>query len=157
MCGSDGQRLARVAQVDALVEAGRRSSSALTNWLDALASIVTSPPGTPPAPSDRERQAVAPVVVDRRRRGSPARSSTAPIGRTRARGSPSKRMSPLARPATTGRNRMTVPASPQSTCAGPFSVPGSTRHPSPLDEISAPIDPQAGHHQLRVAGLEGSA
>ena len=48
-------------------------------------------------------------------------SSSGPIGRSRARGSPSNLTGPSASAATGGTNRITVPASPQSTSASPRS------------------------------------
>ena len=102
-----------------------------------------------------EGQAVAPsssMVTPRSRRAPRIEA----IGRIRARGSPSKRMSPLARPATGGRNRMTVPASPQSTWAGPRSGPGvdpPAGHPWTNPGTQRP---QSGDHQLGVTGLQGA-
>ena len=47
-----------------------------------------------------------------------------PMGRSRARGSPSSTTGPSASAASGGTKRMTVPASPQSTCP-PWKVPGA--------------------------------
>ena len=77
-----------------------------------------------PVPSHGERQRAAPVVVDLRAEARAGRSSTGAIGRLRACGSPSKATGPSASAATGGRNRITVPASPQSTVASPRSVAG---------------------------------
>ena len=75
------------------------SSRAETNCDDAEASMVTSPPRTAPVPCTVNGQA-------RRRRprrpGRAAPSSTEPIGRVRACGSPSKATGPSARAATGG-------------------------------------------------------
>jgi hypothetical protein len=68
---------------------------------------------------------------------SPRRPATiGPIGRSRARGSPSNATSPVASAATGGRKRMTVPARPQSTAAGPASGAGVTSQSSPNEPLA---------------------
>ncbi len=83
---------------------------------------MTSPPRSPPVPLS-VNGSPSPVMS-----APSARSawSTVPMGRVRACGSPSNRISPLASAAAGGRNRITVPARPQSTSAGPRSSPGLT-------------------------------
>src|SRR3954451_16052384 len=61
-----------------------------------------------------------------------------PIGRSRAYGSPSKATTPSASAATGGTNRITVPARPQSTFAGPLSEPGVTVTVVPLSLMPTP-------------------
>ena len=69
-----------------------------------------------------ERQSVARDVAPSER----SASSTVFIGRSLALGSPSNRTGPSASAAAGGTNRMTVPASPQSTSAGPRRTVGTT-------------------------------
>ncbi len=113
------------------------SSSAETNWLEADASMTTLPPGTRPFPSTvngSARRSPSSMAMPRPRRPS----STAPIGRVRACGSPSKVTGPSASAATAGTNRMTVPARPQSTTAGPRSGPGVTVQSLPVLSTATP-------------------
>ena len=93
---------------------GAASSRAETNWLDDDASMVTTPPSTA---ADARRCANGQARSRRRRsrrRGCAGRRGSASIGRSRARGSPSKSIRPSASAATGGTKRITVPASPQS-------------------------------------------
>jgi hypothetical protein len=109
---------------------GAASSSPETNWLDADASMTISPPRTAPDPCTVSgRPPPAAVSISTPIVRSP--SISGPSGRTRACGSPSKVISPVASAATGGRNRMTVPASPTSTCAGPRIASGRTTQRSP--------------------------
>src|SRR5256885_2322174 len=77
--------------------------------------MVTSPPGTAPVPC-RVNGRVSPSSRTPKARNA---FSTVPMGRSRARGSPSNRISPSASAAAGGTNRITVPARPQSIAAGP--------------------------------------
>ena len=99
------------------------------------------------APTRRRRRPV-PWIVNgirprppsstRRPRPGAGRRSGSPSGvRARTR-SPSKLTGPSASAATGGRNRMTVPASPVSTCA-PCSGPGVTTQSAPSSAIPTPI------------------
>ncbi len=118
------------------------SSSALTNWLEAEASIVTSPPRTAPVPltvKGRVRRPSSSISTP----SASSASITPPMGRTRARGSPSNRTSPSASAATGGAKRMTLPASPQSTYAGPWSGPGVTRTSPVPSRPSMPVPSEA--------------
>ena len=102
---------------------GADSSRPETNCDDAEASIRTVPPRTEPAACRVNGSASPSIATPSVRRAS----STVSIGRRRAAGSPSKVMSPVPVAASAGRNRMTVPASPQSIRAGPVSGAGVTR------------------------------
>ena len=92
-------------------------------------------------PLDRERQCprrtanLTPSVL------SASRISL--IGRSRARGSPSKSTRPSASAATAGTKRITVPARPQSTDAGPVKPCGTIRRPPPDSSMVVPIDVSA--------------
>ena len=80
-------------------------------------------------------------------------SSTVPIGRSRARGSPSKRTGPSASAATGGTKRMTVPASPQSTVAAAAqAVVRADRHVLAVDRDRDAEGAQRADHQRGVAG-----
>ena len=88
---------------------------------------------------DGERQRAAAVVVDPTPRARRA-SSTGPIGRTRACASPSKRTGPSASAASGGRNRITVPASPQSTRRRPATSPGVTSQSAESSVVRVVLD-----------------
>ena len=111
MCGSDGTGLPSWTTVTPFSYRAPDSSSPETNCDDSEASITTSPPGSAPVAAtvngSRSPSMRAPSAL--------SASSTVPIGRSRARGSPSKRTGPSASAAAGGTKRMTVPASPQST------------------------------------------
>ena len=114
MCGCEGTGGPSWRTSTPSSYAAPESSSAETNWLEAEASITTVPPRTRPVPDTvkgRVPRSPSSTRTPRVRRAS----RTADIGRVRACGSPSKATSPLARAATGGTNRITVPARPQST------------------------------------------
>ena len=114
-----------------------------------------------------DRAAAAPCPVPWTVNGRPApststprarsASSTSPTGRCRMCGSPSKSTTPVARPATGGRKRITVPARPQSMRAGPESGPGVIAHVRRRDLDVAPEAPQRRQHQRGVAGHQRTA
>ncbi len=99
-------------------------SRADTNWDEAAASMTRCPPSTAPVPctvKGREPVSSSSTVMPRPR----SDSMMAPIGRCRACGSPSKDVGPSRRAASGGTNRITVPASPQSTCRADAGRAGS--------------------------------
>ena len=122
------------------------SSSAETNWLDADASIVTDAAATTPRAaqvngSDDASWSMSTPSARRAPRISP-------IGRRGRAGRRRTRPCPSARAATGGTKRITVPASPQSTVAGPRS--GAGRHPRwrrRVRSTSTPSDCSACDHQ----------
>ena len=87
MCGSDGTGLPSWTTVTPFSYRAPDSSSPETNCDDSEASITTSPPGSAPVAAtvngSRSPSMRAPSALNA--------SSTVPIGRSRARGSPSKR------------------------------------------------------------------
>ena len=100
----------------------------------------------------RERQRVAPpssISAPSARRAA----RIGPIGRLRACGSPSKNTSPVASAATGGTNRMTVPASPTSSVAGPRSSPGVTRQSPPSASSMATPSARSAPAMSRVSRL----
>src|SRR6478736_56534 len=97
------------------------------NCEDADASTTTVPPGTAPAPRIANGR-TSPSTPTPNVRRAPRIS---PIGRLRMCGSPSKDTVPVDSPAIGGTNRITVPASPQSTAASPSKAPGVTVQSSP--------------------------
>ncbi len=95
------------------------------NWLDFDALTKTSPPVTSPVASIMNGSRPVPrswMVTPRSLRDS----MTVAIGRRRECASPSKVISPWARHAAGGRNRITVPARPTSMVAGPRMKCGVT-------------------------------
>jgi len=96
--------------------------------------MVTEPPGTVPAPWTVNGR-VSPSTSAPRTRSA---ARIVPIGRLRAYGSPSKKTSPEASAATGGTNRMTVPARPTSSRAGPRSSPGTTRQSASTSSTVTP-------------------
>ena len=97
------------------------------NWLEAEASMFTTPPGRSGRPVTRKGSpplsdsTVAPSAV--------SAWSSGPIGRESACSSPTKSTGPSASAARGGTNRITVPASPQSMVPPPVNrAGGSTRH-----------------------------
>src|SRR5664279_2762920 len=132
MCGSDGSGPPRCSTRTPSVNDAPDSRSPETNWEDALASMVTVPPGSAPVPCRVNGKAPPSMEAPRAR----SASSTMDIGRRRAAGSPSKVISPFAVAASAGRNRMTVPARPQSITAGPDSGAGSTSQSAPSPVMS---------------------
>ena len=87
-------------------------------------------------------------------------SITGAMGRLRACGSPSKDTRPDTSAATGGRNRITVPASPQSTEESPRSVAGLDQPVRRLGVVAVDVldhraqRAQRLRHQERVAGPE---
>ena len=66
----------------------------------------------------------------------------APTGRCEARGSPWNSVATLARAATGGTNRITVPALPTSTRVSPAVQPGDTRQAvAPGPPVAGPVPP----------------
>ena len=130
MCGRDGRCSPSWRKVRPCSNLGALSSSPETNWLEALASITSSPPTTEPLPL--RVNGSEPVAASSTSTPS-ARSEemVVCIGRLRAAASPSKVTSPVARVAIGGTKRITVPARPQLMVAGPSSGFGETSR-SPL-------------------------
>jgi hypothetical protein len=137
ICGADGARPPRCRISAPLSNRGAASSSPDTSCEEPDASMVTGPPRTAPAPCTVNGSAPRPPSSISTPRWRKAARSGA-IGRLRAYGSPSIATSPFASAATGGRNRITVPASPTFTCAGPASSPGSTCQSSPSSPMPAP-------------------
>ena len=131
MCGIDGRRSPVCRRVSPSAKRGAASRRPETNWLDALASIATSPPRTAPEPHRLKGRAPRPSSLT----STPsARSESIVVrmGRRRAASSPSKATGPRASAATGGRKRMTVPASPTSMLVEPVSsAAGVTRRSGP--------------------------
>ncbi len=118
-----GHRLAVVADVDALVVAGRREQQrrdelAGRRGVDGRPRR-RAPSRAPTTVNGRVPRSSSSISTPRPRR--PCRTSC--IGRVRACGSPSKITGPSASAATGGTNRITVPARPQSTAVRP--TPGT--------------------------------
>ncbi len=138
---------------------GRRPAAARSRTGDdAEASIVTVPPGTRPVPwtvRGTARRPPSSIRTPSVRRAA----SSGPSGRSRARGSPSKRTGPWASAATAGTNRRTVPASPTSTSAGPRSGAGvTTQSPAPSagsDARSVTSVPRAVRARTIRVGVAG--
>ena len=145
MWGAEGTGGPSCTTVMPRSQRGPTSSSALTNCDDAEASMVTVPPASAPRPRTTKGSPPRPpssTVAPRCWRAA----RTGPRGRWRARGSPSKATSPSASAATGGRNRITVPALPTSTAAGPVSGPGVTVHralPRPAIPTPSAVSPAA--------------
>src|SRR6478736_6797731 len=123
------------------------------------ASRVTRPPRTEPVPSTTIGSVPRPPSSNATPRVRRA-SSTGPIGRTRACGSPSNSTRPYARAAAGGRNRMTVPASPTSTWTPPRRVSGGRTTQSATAETSwtgipAPWCPSAGTSSISTPSARG--
>ncbi|GAA3291594.1 hypothetical protein GCM10020218_064680 [Dactylosporangium vinaceum] len=89
------------------------------------ASIVTGPPSMRPWPWTVNGSPLSASIRAPRVRSAPISGA---IGRRRAAGCPSNATAPVARPATAGRKRSTVPARPTSTRAGPASGRGRSSH-----------------------------
>ncbi len=144
MCGIDGSAEPVWRTSTPWLKRGPDSSRALTNWDDDEASISTGPPSRAPPPCTVIGSAPRASSSMRAPRARSA-SITPCSGRSYERGSPSKRTAPSARVATGGRKRMTVPALPTSTVAGPRRPAGMTRQNSPVpsgptpSSISTPI------------------
>ena len=136
-CGSDGRDVPTWRRSTPSSYLGAASSNAEMNWLDAEASICTSPPRTRPWPMTVNGIAPRPSSSISTPRPRSA-CSTSCIGRSRACGSPSKTTGPSASAASGGTKRMTVPASPQSMVSGPRNGPGVIFQSSPLSSTEAP-------------------
>ncbi len=138
-CGADGIGGPTWRTTTPRSKSGAASSRPETSWLDADASSTTSPPVTRPVPrtvSGRPPVGAVSMLTPRERRASISGRN----GRRRIDGSPSKVTWPCASPAIAGMNRITVPAWPTSTCAGPCSVPGrTTQRSSSTVETLTPI------------------
>ncbi len=136
MCAPEGSRPPTCRTSTASAQRGAASSRALTNWDDRLASITTLPPSSQPRPCtvSGSRSSVAVMSALRSR----SARTTGASGRWRARGSPSKVTSPCAKQATGGRNRITVPALPTSTVAGPVIGRGVTSQSPSRSSTSMP-------------------
>ena len=125
MCGSDGTGGPSWCTSMPRSNRAAASSSPETSCDEPEASSVTAPPRTDPEPRMVNGSAPRPPssIETPRVRSAP---SSAPIGRSRARGSPSKATEAGDSAATAGRNRMTVPALPTSTLT---DEPGSMEPP----------------------------
>jgi hypothetical protein len=135
--GSDGTGPPTCRTVRPVRKRGAASSRALRNCEEADASSVTEPPSTAPPPRTVKGSSPRPPSSMSTPSWRSA-SSTGRIGRSRARRSPSNTVGPAASAATGGRKRITVPARPQSTVAGPRRAPGDTSQPSSTSATSAP-------------------
>src|SRR4051812_40943734 len=114
------------------------SSSPETICEDSPASTTTAPPCTWPVPCTVKGALPRPPssTSTPRSRRAPRRPA---LGRSRNRGSPSRRIGPVARAASGGRNRRTVPDSPASTSAGPCRGRGVTNQSGWVGEPSSSI------------------
>ena len=156
MCGSEGIGPPRWQTTAPRSNRAALSSRAVTNWLLPEASTSTCPPGTTPRPrtvnGSRARPPSSMSIPSAR---SPI--SMGPIGRSRARGSPSNVTSAEPRAATGGTNRMTVPASPQSTATSPDAEPGVTvTSPGLRGVMRAPRPASAAVIKVRSRAPTGS-
>ena len=152
-----GQRRADVADLHALVEARRRQQQALHELRRRRRRrSSTGPPSSAPAAVHGQRQRAAAVVVDPGAERRAARRSRRAADARTDRGSPSKRTGPSASAATGGRKRITVPALPTSTVAGPCRPAGMTRQASP--RVGPPAwswttpSPRSDAHRAQGAG-----
>ena len=134
MCGIDGSDPPRCATVTPRSNRAADSSRPETNCEDPDASMVTPPPRSAPVPR-RVNGSASPSMSAPRSRSA---SRMVPSGRVRACASPSNSTTPLAIVAAGGRNRMTVPARPQSTAAACHGA-GVTRTVVPSSSISMPV------------------
>ncbi len=138
MCGSEGTVAPTLRISTPLLKRAPESSSAEMNWEDEEASTSTWPPSSAPAPCTISGNPPRPPSSIRAPRVRSA-SITPCCGRSWLRGSPSKCTGPSARVASGGRKRITVPALPTSTWAGPRSCSaGMIRQASP-----PPVPPDA--------------
>ncbi len=141
MCGAEGARPPRCRTSSPLSYRGAARSSPDTSWEEADASTVTSPPASDPVP--RTVNGMAPRPPSSMTAPSSRRAlMIAPTGRWEARGSPWNSVATLARAATGGTNRITVPAFPTSTRAPLAAQPGDTRQavaPSLPPSPEAPV------------------
>ncbi len=121
MCGALGSRSPEWMRCRPTSKRGAASRRPETNWLDVLASIVTSPPRMCPRPrtvngSDQFPPSSMSTPISR------SALIIVPIGRCRAFSSAVRVTSPRDRPASGATNRITVPACPQSTTVSPVSA-----------------------------------
>lgn len=130
MCGIEGSGPPTWRTSTPWLKRGADSRRALTNCDEEDASISTRPPSRAPPPCTVIGS--EPRLSSSIRAPSTRSASITPFsGRSYERGSPSKRTGPSASAATGGRKRITVPALPTSTVAGPRSPEGITRQASP--------------------------
>ena len=116
--------------------------------------MTTRPPRTEPVPRT-ENGRVSPGETSTPSERSAA--STSPIGRVRMCGSPSKPTTPVESPAAGGTNRITVPASPQSTAASRSNGPGRD-HPVVVRGVDRRAEGgERRGHQQGVARAQGAA
>lgn len=108
--------------VTPLVKRGAERSRPETNWEDADASISTTPPSGMPSEVTVKGRVLFSTFTPSVR----SASRMLVIGRMRACSSPSKWTGPLAKAATGGTKRITVPARPQSMEPEDSSAGGST-------------------------------
>ena len=151
MCGIDGSDPPRCVTVTPRSNRAADSSSPETNCEDPDASMVTSPPRSAPVPR-RVNGSASPSMSAPSWRSA---SRMVPSGRLRACASPSNSTTPVAIVAAGGRNRITVPARPQSTAAACHGA-GVMRIVVPSSSISMPV-PSAcrrRHHQVGVAAAQ---
>src|SRR3954451_21214120 len=129
----------------------------------SLASPTTAPPRTRPVPCTVKGALPRPPssTSTPRSRRAPRRPA---LGRSRSRGAPSSRIGPVARAATGGRKRSTVPDSPASTSAGPYRGCGVTDQSAssssirtPRDRRPAAISSESRAHSGRTSRLGPSA
>lgn len=137
MCGREGREEPMWRTSTPWLKRGPDRSRADTNWDDEDASISTGPPSSAPPPWTVSGSVPRPSSSIRA--PSTRSASITPVrGRSYDLGSPSKRMGPSASAATGGRKRITVPALPTSTVAGPCRPVGSTRQVSPVPSGPTP-------------------
>ena len=155
MCGSDGTGGPSCCTSTPRSNRAAASSSPETSCDEPEASRVTAPPRTAPEPLMVNGSAPRPPssMETPSARSAP---SSAPMGRSRARGSPSNATAAPDSAATAGRNRMTVPALPTSTLTAwpAASEPPETARPVSVLVQGIAEDAERGDREGRVARLQ---
>ena len=124
--GERGHRLADVAYVDAVVVAGAREQQRRDELRGRAGVDGHRAAGHGAGAVHREGQRATAAVVDPHARARPAPPASGRRGAAACGGRRRSATMPLARPATGGTNRITVPASPQSTSASRSQAAGVT-------------------------------
>ncbi len=155
MCGSDGTGGPSWCTSMPWSNRAAASSSPETSCDEAEASSVTAPPRTAPDPWMVNGSAPRPpssIDTPSSRRAE----SSAPIGRSRARGSPSNATEAGESAVSAGRNRMVVPELPTSTLTDEPGVNGAARDGEVRSILfeRATEDPERGDGKGCVAGLQ---
>ena len=134
--GCEGSERPTWWSVKPCAKRGAARRSAETNWLDADASMLSSQAEILPRPWTVNGSVLSPSTSMPKARSD---AIVVAIGRSRARGSPSKVTAASLSAASGGTKRMTVPASPQSMEMSPGALgPGVTSHASSPWAMSAP-------------------